>query len=46
MEDDIGAQVQVINEGLDVQEIPAQVCTATTHIGPYEELIVLSVIGL
>ncbi len=33
---DVEAQVQVSGDGEEVQEIPAQLCVATTHIGPYE----------
>lgn len=33
---DAEAQVQVSGEHKDVQEIPAQLCVVTTHIGPYD----------
>ncbi|WP_411675828.1 MerR family transcriptional regulator [Caproicibacter sp.] len=33
---DAEAQVQVSGDGPDVQEIPGQLCVATTHVGPYE----------
>lgn len=33
---DVEAQVQVSGEHGDVKEVPAQLCVATTHIGPYE----------
>jgi DNA-binding transcriptional MerR regulator len=33
---EVEAQVQVSGEHEDVQEIPAQLCVVTTHIGPYD----------
>lgn len=33
---DVEAQVQVMGEGAGVKEIPAQLCVATTHVGPYQ----------
>jgi DNA-binding transcriptional MerR regulator len=35
---DVEAQVQVTGEHLEIQQIPAQLCAATTHIGPYEDI--------
>lgn len=35
---DVEAQVQVVGDHPDVQEIPGQFCAAVTHIGPYETL--------
>lgn len=35
---DVEAQVEVAGEGPDICEIPAQLCAATTYVGPYEEI--------
>lgn len=35
---EVEAQVQVSGEHEDVQAIPAQLCVATTHVGPYDSV--------
>lgn len=35
---DVEAQAQVTRDSPDVCDIPAQLCAAATHIGPYEEI--------
>lgn len=35
---DVEAQVEVAGEHPDVRELPARLCVATTHTGPYEAL--------
>jgi DNA-binding transcriptional MerR regulator len=35
---DAEAQAQVTGEHPDIREVPGQLCAATTHIGPYEDL--------
>ncbi len=35
---DVEAQVQVVGEHPDVQELPSQLCAVTTHMGPYESI--------
>ncbi len=35
---EVEAQVQVSGEHEDVQVIPAQLCVATTHVGPYDSV--------
>lgn len=35
---DVEAQVQVTGEHPDIKQIPAQLCAATTHTGPYEDI--------
>ncbi|MDF2987013.1 MAG: putative bacterial transcription activator [Eubacterium sp.] len=35
---EVEAQVQVSGEHADIKELPAQLCAATTHMGPYESV--------
>jgi len=35
---DVEAQFQVAGDGEGIRTVPAQLCAATTHIGPYEEI--------
>lgn len=35
---DVEAQIQVDGQHEEVRDIPAQLCIATTHLGPYEEV--------
>lgn len=35
---DVEAQAQVTGEHPEIQDVPAQLCAATTHTGPYEDI--------